>query len=150
MRGIRIVLDAHTLNKNIETESDRPVSIDYILMKFEKAKYFSSLYLTAGYHQVKIHEESRKYTAFLFEGRAYQYRVLPFGLNISVSVFICALDQALGRDLVQKLIMYVDDISLISESWEQHIDLLGQLLKCCLEQGITLKISKSSFGRKEV
>lgn len=148
--GIRIVLDARTLNKHIETERDRPINIDDLLSKFEKAKYFSSVDLTAGYHQVPVHEDCRKFTAFLFNGRAYQYKVLPFGLNISVSVFIRALDEALGRELLQDLVIYVDDILIISEKWKEHCEILEKLLARCREKGVTLKLSKSSFGRKEL
>ena len=52
----------------------------------------TTLDLTAGYWQVPLAPESRKYTAFLFSGKNYQFKRLPFGLNTSVASFIKCLD----------------------------------------------------------
>lgn len=147
---VRLVLDARTLNKHIEMERDRPICIDEILSKFQEAKFFSSMDLTAGYYQIRLHEQSKPYTAFIFDGRSYHFNVLPFGLNISVSVFIRALDKAIGRELMQELIVYVDDILIISKTWEEHCLLLEKTLDKLEKEGITIKLSKSHFGREEL
>ena len=55
----------------------------------------TSLDLTAGYWQVPLAAESRRYTAFLFNGKNYQFKRLPFGLNTSVASFIKCLDMIL-------------------------------------------------------
>ena len=47
------------------------------------------------YWQVPLAPESRKYTAFLFNGKNYQFKRLPFGLNTSVASFIKCLDMIL-------------------------------------------------------
>ena len=58
-------------------------------------RYMTSLDLTARYWQVPLAEVSRKYTAFLFNGKNYQFTRVPFGLNTSVASFIKCLDQVL-------------------------------------------------------
>lgn len=88
---------------------------------------------------MKVHKDSRKYTAFMFDGKSYQSKVLPFVLNVSVSVFIRAFDGALGRELLNQLVIYVDNILLISDTWKEHCILPEKTLAKFWEKGITIK-----------
>ena len=88
----------------------------------------TSLDLTAGYWQVPLAEVSRKYTAFLFNGKNYQFQRLPFGLNTSVASFIKCLDQILKPKDLDFLTVYVDDILIASRTFEDHLDHLGYVL----------------------
>ena len=72
-------------------------------------------------------EVSRKYTAFLFNGKNYQFRRLPFGLNTSVASFIKCLDQILKPKDLDFLTVYVDDILIASRTFEDHLDHLGSV-----------------------
>ena len=85
---VRLYLDAHKINQIIIPDWESPEAIDEIFQKFSGVKYMTSLDLTAGYWQVPLACESRKYTAFLFNGKNYQFKQLPFGLNTSVASFI--------------------------------------------------------------
>ena len=67
----------------------------------------TSLDLTAGYCQVPLAVNSRKYTAFLFNGKNYQFKRLPFGINTSVASFIKCLDEVLQTSDLDFLIVYV-------------------------------------------
>jgi len=73
--------------KNLMPDQECPSNIEEILIKFEGAKFMSSLDLTAGYWQCQLKEECRAITVFLYRGRNYQYKVLPFGLINSVAEF---------------------------------------------------------------
>lgn len=43
--------------------------------------------LVSGFWQIELDEESKKYVAFLFNGTILQFKRLPFGLNVSTSMF---------------------------------------------------------------
>ena len=92
---VRLCLDARRINQIIIPDRESPESINEIFQKFSGVRYMTSLDLTAGYWQVPLAEVSRKYTAFLFNGKNYQFQRLPFGLNTSVASFIKCLDQIL-------------------------------------------------------
>lgn len=148
--SVRVVIDARMLNTIVRRENDRPESMDRILQKHYKMNYITSLDLTSGYWQVPLAREYRKYTAFLVNGKCYQYTVVPFGLNISVSVFIRALDQVLGPGLSSKLTIYVDDLLISTESWKEHCDLLNEVFQALRKGGMTLRLKKCEFVRKEI
>lgn len=148
--GVRVVLDARTLNKIIKREIDRPENLEEILQKFNNVKYLTSLDLTASYWQIPLSKESRKYTAFLFAGKCYHYKVVPFGLNTSVSAFIRALDSVLGKELSSRLTIYVDDILIATETWAEHCELLDKVFQALKAGGMTLKLKKCEFVRREI
>jgi hypothetical protein len=45
-----------------------------------------------------LHEDCRKYTAFLFDTTVYQFKRVPYGFKNSLSAFVRALKLALGKD----------------------------------------------------
>lgn len=80
---IRLCLDARKLNQCIIPDRECPEPIESTLTKFRKNKYISTLDLRSGY------------TAFLFQGKNYQYRVIPFELSVSESQFAKCLQHVL-------------------------------------------------------
>lgn len=84
---VRLCLDAKELNKVIITDKTSPEEIDELIKKFHGCKYFSLLDASSGFWQVSVYKDSRKYLAFIFRGRNYQFCRLQFGLVNSVSVF---------------------------------------------------------------
>lgn len=113
-------------------------------------KFFSKIEMLSGYWQVPLHPDSRKFTAFLHCGRSYQYRVLPFGLNISTSAFVRAMDTVLGEKLLKKVTTCVDDIFIATATWDEHINVLNEVLSAFERAGITANLGKSEFGKKEI
>jgi predicted aspartyl protease len=69
---IRLCLDARPINKRFIPDRECPMGVKDILLKFQVAKYLSTIDLTAGYWQCRLKEESRPITAFLYRGRNYQ------------------------------------------------------------------------------
>ncbi|CAI6376594.1 unnamed protein product [Macrosiphum euphorbiae] len=76
---------------------DSSPPLDELLARFGGKAIFSSIDFTAGYWQVTLHRDVRKYTAFVYDGRTYQFRVVPFGLNISNTAFQQALESVLSN-----------------------------------------------------
>ena len=71
---VRICLDAREINKMIINDRTSPGEIEEILKKFHGTKYISSWDTVCGYWQVELHPDSRKYMAFIFDGRNYQFK----------------------------------------------------------------------------
>ena len=77
--------------------------------------------------------------AFIFEGRSYQFKRLPFGLVNSVAVFIKCMYQVLGQEALQFTTIYVDDLLITSANWEDHCCRIEHVLRKLSENNITLK-----------
>jgi hypothetical protein len=106
----RICVDARKINQATIPDYERTPPLQELLQKFEGAKYLSSLDLSSAYLQVELNENSRKYTAFLYDSVVYQYKRLPYGFKNSLPAFMRALHLALGNNTEDFVTAYVDDI----------------------------------------
>lgn len=62
--------------------------IDVLLSKAIKpCKWFTFVNLKDAYFHITIAPHHRRFLLFKFQGRTYQYRVLPFGLSLYTCVF---------------------------------------------------------------
>ena len=52
--------------------------------------------------------------------------------------------------LHKRIIVYQDDILLMSESYEEHIELLKKVLSTLMRAGIKVKVSKCEFFKKRI
>lgn len=147
---IRVCIDARKVNTRIIPDRESPMNIDDIILKFQGAKYLSSIDLTAGYWQCQLAKNSREITAFLHKGRNFQFKVLPFGLVNSVAEFQKIIDKVLGPNILQFAAVYVDDIHIMSTSFEEHIYHLQMILNKFKEFNVTINMDKSQFFRSQV
>ena len=61
------------------------------------AKWFTTLDLTKGYHQMKLAEESKEITAFSTPRGLFQWKVLPMGMKTLGVVFQRLVDSIVGE-----------------------------------------------------
>ncbi len=76
-----------------------------------------STWRTAYFH-VSILPRHRPFLRFAFEGRAYQYKALPFGLSLSPRVFTKVVEAALVplREAGIRILNYLDDWLILAQS----------------------------------
>jgi len=89
-------------------------------------------------------------TAFLYRGRNYQFRVLPFGLTYSDAEFQKILDNVLGPEVFQFTAVYVDDIHITCTSFEEHIYHLEKIFERFDQFNVTVNLQKSQFLRSQI
>jgi hypothetical protein len=92
----RICVDACKINQFTISGYERTPPLQELFQRFEGAKYMSSIDLSSAYLQAELHEESRKYTAFLFDSTVYQHKRVPYGFKSSLSTFVRALHLVSG------------------------------------------------------
>lgn len=69
----RMCADYRPLNKRMVRDSSPLPIIDDCLEKMEGKRYFSSLDLKSGFHQIRMAEDSIQYTAFVTSNGQYEY-----------------------------------------------------------------------------
>lgn len=148
--AIRVCIDGRFVNVVIESEHEGPPNIDDILQKHEGKKFFSTTDFPLGYYQIPLEKNSRKYTAFVFEGKSYQFTRVPFGLKTAGNGFVRAVNKALEGGTEEFTTAYVDDILITSADFSSHLMSLDATFKKLIEAGFTLNIEKSNWCRSEV
>ena len=105
----RLVIDYRQLNKIISPDKFPLPRIDDILDTLGRAKYFSTLELKSGFHQIPLNTDSKKYTALSTNTGHYEFNRLPFGLNISPNSFQRMMSIALSATTPQSAFLYIDE-----------------------------------------
>lgn len=124
--------------------------IDVILDGLGKAKYFSTLDLFSGFHQIPIDEKSREITAFSTEKGIFQWKVLPFGLNIAPNSFCRMMAIAFSGLKPEQCFLYVDDIIVLGRNETHHIDDLRIVFDRCRKYNLKLNPEKCTFFKCEI
>lgn len=112
--------------------------------------WFSTLDLASGYHQLRVAEDSRQYTAFVTPDGHYQYKRIPFGLTNAPAVFQRAINDILGPFRFSFVLVYLDDILIMAKTIKEAFDRLETILRVFAVAGLTLNKNKCSFLQSEV
>ena len=84
------------------------------------AKYFSTIELRSSYHQMRIAEEDIPKTAFNTRCGRYEYAVVPCGLTNAPATFMNIMDDVFEGYSDKFVMVYLDDILIYSDTWENH------------------------------
>lgn len=98
--------------------------IEDIIDSLGEAKFFTTLDLASGFHQVPVEESDQIKTAFSTHEGHFHYTRMPFGLKNAPRVFQKAMNAALAEIIGNEAFCYLDDIIILSDSFSQHIERL--------------------------
>lgn len=75
---------------------------------------------------------------------------MPFGLKNAPAVWQRLMDKIIGADLEPFVFVYLDDIIVITETFEKHLEILSILFGRLRDAGLTLSREKSHFCKPEL
>lgn len=149
---LRFCVDYRKLNAiTVDEPSFLPV-IHETLKDLGGAKVFSSFDLQKGFWQVPLEESSRHLTAFTTpDGASYQFRVLPFGMKNSPSIFQRIMCQEVLAGFLRDFCMvYIDDIIIYSSDWKSHMRHLRLVLERLQQYNLKCAPDKCKIGVNEL
>ncbi|KAI2646448.1 Transposon Tf2-8 polyprotein [Labeo rohita] len=85
------------------------------------ARVFTKLDLQSAYNLVRVRAGDEWKTAFVTPTGHYEYRVMPYGLSISPSVFQTFMNEVFREFLHRFVVVYVDDILIYSRNQAEHL-----------------------------
>ncbi|KAF4527214.1 hypothetical protein B566_EDAN006140, partial [Ephemera danica] len=78
--GIRLCVDMRAVNKISNVIPYVMPTAEWIFSQLGHARYFSSIDIAQGYHQISLHISDRDKSSFIVGSKQYRYKRLPFGL----------------------------------------------------------------------
>jgi len=121
-----------------------------LLQRFHGASYISTLDLSSAFLQIPLEESPRKWTAFQFQNKVYQFTGVKYGFRNSLSAFIRTLQSVLGTDTSEYALHYVDDLVVFSKTFDEHLDHLDSVFRKLTTAGFTMNLRKCNFCKPEI
>jgi hypothetical protein len=94
--------------------------------------------------------EDVKKTALVTKTGLYDWTVMPFGLKNATSTFTRTMSSVFKEMGDKFLKVFVDDLNIHSENWEDHLRHLGDVLSRLREVNLKLNPSKCCFATESI
>ena len=147
---LRLCIDYRCLNAKTQKDAFPLPRIEETLEALGGSQYFSSLDLTHGYFQVSLHPNSIAKTAFRVPWGLYEFLRLPQGLTNSPSTFQRVMELIFGDLNLSEVILYLDDVLVFSETFDEHLVRLDKVFSRITENGLKLKGSKCKLFQTSI
>lgn len=143
----RFCCDFRYLNSQCETFSYAIPDLQELTESFTERKpnFISSVDLSSGFFQMKIHPDSSKYTSFNTCYGTFKFQRLPMGLSSSPNSFQLLMDKVLRGLTFRSCLCYLDDVLICSETFDEHVTDLGEIFDRFRQAGLKLNPKKCSF-----
>lgn len=119
--SLRGVIDYQALNR-ITKRNGAPIPrTDEMFDRLGKAKVYSKLDLKAGFHQIRVKNKDIEKRAFRTKYGHYEFLVMPMGLCNAPVTFQSLMNSIFEDDVDVFLVVYLDDLLVYSDSYENHL-----------------------------
>ena len=146
----RMVVDFRKLN-DVTIKQVFPIPrMDEILDQLGRSRYFSTLDLESGYHQVEIEECDREKTGFSTSYAHYEFTRMPFGLAGAPMTFQRLMNHVLTGLQGLECFVYLDDIVVYGGNLAEHEARLRKVLQRLRQHNLKVKSQKCNFLRREI
>ena len=146
----RLTTDYRLLNKQVIPDAFPIPRTEDCLDAVAGSTLFSTMDITAAYHQIPMREEDIPKTAFTTKYGLFEYTTMPFGLSNATATFQRVMELALSGLQWTSCLIYLDDVIVFSSSFEQHVARLRSVLSRIRDARLKLKPGKCSFFKEEV
>ncbi len=148
--GLRPCIDYRVLNdQKVKFAYPLPL-VPAALEELRGACIFSKLDLRSAYNLIRIRRGDEWKTAFVTPTGHYEYRVMPYGLSNSPSIFQNFMNE-IFRDMINRFVLiYIDDILIYSPTMEEHRCHVTQILQRLRQHHLYLKTEKCEFHKSTI
>ena len=160
--AMRLVVDYGEVNQRPRTTQGVSPTWRTPLERIAKCRFKTKMDKRSGFWQVDLTRAAQELLAFVTpKGLVFRWKVMPFGFAIAPALFQEPMREILyilrRRPLVQKLVSrgaemeaHIDDMSLGTNTQENHILLLQEFFTVCQENHLRIKLEKCEFMREEM
>jgi transposase InsO family protein len=146
----RFCVDYRKLNDVTKKDVHPLPRISDMLEALAGARWFTTLDAASGYWQIPMALDSIEKTAFTCYLGLFEYLVMPFGLCNAPATFQRLMNLILAGLTWNCCLVYLDDIIIMSRTFEEHLVHIEAVLTRLTAEGILLKPVKCHFALNEV
>ncbi|MBW0501556.1 hypothetical protein O181_041271 [Austropuccinia psidii MF-1] len=147
----RLCGDFRALNNY--TKADRyPIPrIPHVLDKLEKGKYVTKMDCMKGFHKNGVKPNSMELLRIKCHMGIYEYTRMAFGIKNAPAHFQRMINTIFEDEILEGwMVVYIDDIIIYSETWEDQVQYIDRVLSKCTPINLKISLKKCNFGQKEL
>ena len=144
----RFIADLRGVNEQLLDDNYPLNNINHMLDEINGDTIFSTFDFSQSFFQVPYDKDSRKYSAFTYKGRRYQFCTMTMGNKTSSAHFTRMMNKLMYLVPIEHLVYFIDDLLLSTILVSQHIRGLGIMLFRLRKAGLKLKPSKCLLFKK--
>ena len=151
--SVRLALDARKLNSiSVKDRFPMPNMADIFhrigtILSNATDPFISSFDAKRAYNQLLLDESDRNKVSFSLFNKHYRAKRLVYGLQNGPSAFSRLMSKLFSDD--PDIFVFIDDILIISKTWEEHCAAIERLLTKCISVGLVLDPTKSQIAKDE-
>jgi len=145
-----VVHDYRALNENTVKDHIPFPCEDLIICQLAKAKYRGKLDCPNSYYQMAMHPDNIYKTLFKTPFRLFEWLVMPQGLCNAPAIWQRFINWILRKYVGKICHVYIDDITIFSDSLSEHHQNVQLVLQALQDAGIILSSSKSCLYTDEI
>ncbi|MBW0498855.1 hypothetical protein O181_038570 [Austropuccinia psidii MF-1] len=150
-RKSRMVGDFGALNTYTIPDRYPIPRIHETLAQLSQDKLITAMDALKGFHQNFLTENSKKLLRIIIHCGIYEYLQMPFGINNETSNYKRMMSTIFPEYSSEGwLIIYIDDIIVCSETWENHLTRLERVLQKIVQVNMKIFLEKCHFECSEL
>jgi len=147
----RFCLDSRRLNELTIKDAYPIPNVDGLIARLPAVYCISKVDLKDAFWQISLSPELRPKTAFTVPNRPlYQFTRMPFGLCNAPQTMCRLMDKVIPYSLKTYVFVYLDDLLILSQSFDDHLFHLLEVAALLRKAGLTINVKKSQFGLAKV
>jgi hypothetical protein len=146
----RFCIDLRKVNEVTLKDAYSLPRIDETVDALGGSKYFTVMDVDRAFWQVGLKEDDKKKTAFVVDGRLYEFNVMPFGCCNAPATFQRLMDKVLNGLTWHQCLVYIDDVLVFAKDFDTHLENLNLVLTRIKAAGLKLKPDKCKIADNKV
>ena len=147
---VRLTVDYRKLNAVTQMPASSLPRIQDCVDALAGSAVYSTGDSPAAYWQIPMKKSDVPKTAFITKFGLYEFNVLPMGLCSAPQAFTRLMELALAGLQWTTCVIYLDDVIVFGEDFDQHISRLEAVMERFRKAGLKLKPEKCQFFQREV
>ena len=124
--------------------------LEELFDRLGSARVFSKIDLWSGYWQMLVKPGDVHKTAFKTRWGLYEFLVMPFGVTNAPAQFMNMMNDLLGEYLDKFVLVFLDDVLILSTNQQDHAEHLRKVLKKLREHQLFAEASKCEILKTSV
>ncbi|MBW0588408.1 hypothetical protein O181_128123, partial [Austropuccinia psidii MF-1] len=119
--------------------------------KLSQAKLSTAMDALKGFHQNVLTDKTKKLLRIIVYFGIFEYLRMPFGIKNAPSHYQRMMNTIFPEELSEGwLIIYIDDIIVCSETWENNLTRLERVLQKIVQVNMKISLKKCHFAYSEL